>query len=383
MPDGAPTMKYRRKTLKDPVSGREVWQVTPDGISCAKGYMYLNHFTPDERRLTVLAAVGGRQQLCAVDLERGGMTPLADAPGLNWCSWNVHPLTGEVYYRTGERIMAVDPERGTERLVFDAAQHEELQRHTGGPIMFSGSGRWFSAQFTSDPTPRSSPPDWSHWGAVAYERCGIVRIACDGSGCEIVYRHDESMQHVMFCPADDDLLTFAVWPDYQNNAALPDEKRARAWLVDARTQTARPYLITPKGFRATHEFWSRAGDRLFYHKKAVPGWLPTSLSYLDRATGAHHDFYPDPARRLSHSAASGDGEWVVSDSVEAPGLDELVLVEVRTGRAEIICCPHQIKANAWITPPSFSPSGRFIVFACDGSGEGRVYLVPVSCSRPR
>lgn len=375
MQAGDAPYRAKRKALKDPASGREVWQMTPEGRPFGKGYMYLNHFSPDERFLFVVeAAPPGR--LFRIEIETGEAAPLT-REGVEWTRWNAHPFEPEVFYRTGPRVFAVHVETREERLVHDAAQHEEIRRNAGGPITFSGDGRWFSLAFVHDARELPAPEGWSHWTSPTFQRCGAARAPCAGGAPEVLYLHSEGMQHLMFCPADARLLTFAVWPDYQNNARLADNHRARAWLVDARRDVARPYLVLPKGQRATHEFWSRDGDRLFYHWKTVPGWLPNGLGYLDRATESLHEFYTDPARRLSHSAASGDARWVVSNCVERPGRDELVLVEVPAGRAQTLRCPHGENPDAAMSVPSLSRSGRYIVYACDGSGESRVYLVPL------
>jgi hypothetical protein len=66
----------------------------------------------------------------------------------------------------------------------------------------------------------------------------------------------ERIGHPLFCPADDDLVSFVPLPDTQNNMELPQEERARAWRLQLSTGEIQPIIMAPKGFRATHESWS-------------------------------------------------------------------------------------------------------------------------------
>ncbi len=63
------------------------------------------------------------------------------------------------------------------------------------------------------------------------------------------------------------------------------------------------------------------------------------------------------------------------------GENELVLVDLPTGRSEVLCWPgssvsrefHQVSH----VHPLFSPSGRKVVFTSDAGGKAAVFVVPL------
>ena len=362
----------------DPDTGYGMRCVTPEGVTCWSNYFYTNSFSPDERFFFYNVADGNGAQVCRVEIETGETTRLTDVPGgINGFRWNLHPNGRELFYQAPPRFMALNLETLETRTVLDVRVCGwVVDGKTGGSIMFSPSGKYFSFSFTHDATERHTPEGWSHWGRVAYTCSAAARAACDGSGAAVVYRHDAGMQHLMFCPASDDLMSFAVWPDYQNNPDLPDENRARAWLIDGAAGTAKPFLIMPKGFRATHEYWSPDGARMYYHKKSVPDWVPNFLGRVDRETGAHEDLFRHDTNRLGHSAITPDERTIVSDNDDISGPNELVRVDVATGAGEVLCWRDVVPGNS--TPcggPTISPRGTWVAFTSNRSGTPQVYLV--------
>jgi Tol biopolymer transport system component len=90
--------------------------------------------------------------------------------------------------------------------------------------------------------------------------------------------------------------------------------------------------------------------------------------------------YQSDTIRLGHGTSSRDGRWFISDSQE-PGTNELVLVDLSSGRGEVLCYPNssvegdnEAFANVH---PSFSPKGNFVCFTSDRTGTPQVYVVPV------
>lgn len=372
------------RAFADARTRREVRQVSPDGCANATNYFYMTSFTPDDAFLLYNSTAPGTNQVHAVHLDTGDTHRLtAITGGIGPHSWNLHPAGRELFYVAERCARAMDIETGEIRTVFDPARHPWMKDSgVTPPLRFSGDGKWLCFQFTHDPHECVAPNMWSHHGLVRHARSGIVRVACDGSAASRVYLHNEDMQHVMFCPADPDLITFGVWPDYQNHAQLPDNHRARAWIVDVKADFARPWLIMPKGHRATHEYWSPAGDRLFYHKRKVddiwspPRWIPCWISHMDRATGEHADFFMSETQHLNHSTCTPDGARVVTDNDDFRNPNELLLVDVKTGKSEVLWW-RNMACRARGTQdggPVMSTTGKWVAATSDCSGEQQVYI---------
>lgn len=351
-----------KEIADDPDTGRPVWRISPRDAICVAPYMYIDAFTPDERHLFYAMKRGEQGWLCRYELETGETVrrPLSRARRMGWGA-NLDPAGRELFVGDEPGIVAIDFATFAERVVVDLA--DTPYQRIGGPFMFTGDGRRFTA---------AAP--------LGEGRSAIVRVMSDGSGLQEVYRYTSSIQHLQQCPGDDDLITFCQWPDNQNDMAAPPEERARTMLLDLRTGEARPWLMMPRGFRATHEFWSRDGSRLFFHKKTQPGWIPNWLCWKDRVTGEEREFYRDDVHRLGHSSATDDQRHVVTDGQD-PGRNPLILVEVSTGRATTVCWPNaSIEAghpkHAHVHP-IMSPRGSFVAYTSDAGGTPQVYVAPV------
>lgn len=383
------------RPFRDERTGREVLQVTPDGCANLSNYFYLNCFSRDERFFYYSSDRSGDFQVHRLCLETGESWRLTDVAGGVHFRWNLHPSGGELFYTDGRKIKALNLDSTNVRVVFDAADHAWMKSAgPEGPIRFSGDGQWLSFIFVHDPQDCISPNIWSHSGLITYQRMGAVRVACDGLAAECVYLHHEAMQHLMFCPADNDQMTFAVYPDYQNNETLMNNHRARAWLIDRKRDMAHPYLIMPKGYRATHEYWSPCSQRFFYHKRRVDGirspsrWFPCFIGYMERATGRQVDFFRSDTQHLGHSICTPDARFIVSDNDiwaarATRGADnELLLIEVETGEAQALWWPNVRGTHPKMScgGPCMSPKGTWVGHSSDRTGEPQVYLTRLPSS---
>ncbi len=372
------------RRFADARTGREVRQVSPNGCSNSTNYFYMTCFTPGDDYLFYNSTRSGLNQVHAAHLESGETRRVTSVTGgVGPYAWNLHPSGRELFFVSERRARAMDLQTGEVRTVFDPAQHPWMKDSAvKPPLRFSGDGRFLCFQFVHDPQECVAPNMWSHYGLVRYARSGIGRAACDGSEGRRVYLHNEDMQHVMFCPASADLLTFATWPDYQNHAPLPENHRARAWMVDLEADFARPWLIAPKGFRATHEYWSPDGRRMFFHKRQVddiwspPRWVPCWVSYMDRQTGRQTDFFMSETQQLNHSICTPDGRRVVSDNDDFRHPNELLLIDVETGKAETLWWRNMAcrARGAQDGGPVMSATGRLVAATSDCSGEMQVYV---------
>ncbi len=367
----SPSRVGTTRTLKpvrsaDPQTGREIWRVSPEGVPSTATYMYVAQFTPDERYLFYQSRLDGALQLHRYELDTGALTQVTDLPDCELMCYHVHPAGREVFYKAGGRIWASDVETLQARCVYDPARRPEFGKTTQ-LIKFSRSGRWLSFGYLL--------PDG---------RKAIGRMTADGDTLESlhVFPDGEGPQHLMFCNSpDEDLLSFSPSPDHQQEWTAPPERRARTYLLNARTRAVEPLFVLPEPFTATHDFWSPAGERLYYHKKTRPTWTPTWINSVDRATRRHREIYRDDVHKLGHCYCTRDEKWLVSD-VQEPGRNPLILIETATGRAEILCWPNSsVTAGHGAfahTHPSWSPCERFILYTSDASGCGQVYLIPMS-----
>jgi Tol biopolymer transport system component len=100
------------------------------------------------------------------------------------------------------------------------------------------------------------------------------------------------------------------------------------------------------------------------------------LSYLDCSTGRQVDFFRSDTQHLNHSICTHDGRYVITDN-DKKGDNELILVEVETGRSEVLWWPNVQFAHPKMScsGPCISPQQTWIGRTSDRSGEPQVYLI--------
>lgn len=353
-----------KRIVKDARTGRELWIISPEGVNSGASYMYIMQFSPDERYVFYESEVSGALQLHRYEIATGALTQVTEGPGFEVLNWNVHPAGREVFYAAGGKVWAADIETLESRLVFDPSLHPWVGKRSD-LIMFSKKGRWFSFGFKS--------PE----GLI-----GVGRASCDGKEVEHVYTRPrgEGVQHVMFCNTEDeDWMSFAPAPDHQTEWSEPRERRARVYLVHARAGTVEPVFVQDNPLRATHEYWSPNGDRLYFHRKTHRTWVPTAICSCDRRTRAMREIYLQDTLQLGHSFYTADERWIVTDVQKAHD-NPLILIETATGKSKVLCWPNSSVAQGRDrfshVHPSFSPKATYVLFTSDAGGLGQVYLVP-------
>lgn len=356
----------KRETMTDADTRRTVWKMTSwDDCHCLATYMYFQSFSGDGRYLTFASDRSGTYELYRLEVESGGTVQLTtrldrDEDGKALARQNVHPNGKEVIYRDGQRFMAVDIATGDDRVIAE---------NTGSDIRFTGY-----ANLTGDGSRI----------VIQYEHAsgciGIGLAPFEGGAVTDVFRlpsPDNGLSHLQGSTADPDLITFCLGPDGQNDPNGSDETRARCHILDARTGEAWPFLVCPPGHRATHEYWAPDG-RLYYHRKTVPGWTPTSIDSIDVDGGGHRVHFTSPDRQLGHSAITRDCTRIVSD-VQQAGRNELYEIDLASGSAETLCWPDASLCDGFIghVHPAYDFSGRFVIYTSDVTGKAAVYVVPL------
>lgn len=356
------------KTIKaaDKRTGREVWQITSGQDPSNSCYFEAQAFTAGDRHLVYASKRSGVYQLYRLDLASQETCPVTHGYGISSLSFSIAPDGKTVYYTEGGRVYRTDVMTGaTAVLEFEAGF--AVSRYKG-PIKFS-LGRTFT-------------PDGEYSALGWTDAAGKTGVALVNLAKGIVTKYIEvpggTGGHTLLCPADPYLVTFVHAPDQQNNMKLPMEQRARSMIIDFRTGQIRPFLIMPYGWRATHEYWSPKGDRLYFHKKRVPGWVPAGICSVKRDGSNLRSHFTSDTLQLGHSMISPDERFIVSDVQKAHD-NPLLLIELASGKHQVLCWPDSSATSEQIghVHPSFSRTAKFVAYTSDRTGTAQVYLVPV------
>lgn len=348
-------------------TGREVWQITSDTAPAVACYFERQAFTDNENYVVYASRQSGRWRLYRTDLKTGISRVLSPPERtISDDDYTIMPDGKRVCYMDGWKLYATQVESGKEEVVYDfTGKLPRPPRFTGS---FTNDGRYTLVYIRGD------QQEW--------ERTVIYRVDLqDGELLVIKDQPAGKITHPLINPEDPDVISYVPGPDTQNDMSLPMDQRARSWKVDLKAGTDSQFLTMPYGFRATHESWSFDGARFFFFRKTRPGWSPAAICSQDKEGGDFRLHYESESIKLGHGIASRDGKWFVSDS-QWPDKNELVLVNLETGEAQVLCWPNSSveggHAERAHVHPSFSPGGNYICFTSDRTGVSQVYVVPVS-----
>jgi oligogalacturonide lyase len=354
-----------KTVFQDSRTGRIVWRMTDDGATSFAPYMYRRAFTHDEKYIVYTSDFSGSFQVWRAELETGITKQLTNVRDFQaeHMVLTMDAAGQEAYLIEGATVLAVAVESGETRPVAD------IKHLTGG-------AKPHSFTLTAD-----GRRVLLHYLRATDGRTAIAVAETSGHGQpEEIYAFPADIAritHTLFCPTDPNIVTYNRHPDPQNDMTLSDEERARAWKLNLATGKDVPFLMMPKGFRATHEYWSPDGTRLYFHKKTQPGWIPASIGSMPKDGGPHTIHFESADIKLGHSSVNADQTKIVSDSQE-PGTNPLLLIDIATGTAETLCWPNATGApHPNHVHPAFSPSGRYIIYTSDVSGTAQVYVVPL------
>ncbi len=360
-----------RRRRAESEAGFTVWKVTDwDECQCVLGYLTFKLFSHDGRYLFFASDRTGTFQLYRLDLEReeavqvtgpGGAVPHEGRPTEGqWRDCNVHPTRDEFASCTDRRLMITDVKSLRSRVLAECPA--EWAKLDATP-QFSGDGRRFATDYQLPDGRRGVAV-----GEVGEGPATLTSVMTAGPGIHVGY--------LISPPTERFVLSVCMGPDQQNDPAQPPERRARAWRLDPDTGDLRPYIVTPPGFRATHQYWGPQG-RCYFHRKTVGTWTPTWIDSVDLEGGDLRTHYGSADRKLGHSCVSPDGRWMVSD-VQEPGRNELIRVDLATGAARIICWPNssvqENNSQASHVHPSSDFQGRQLAFQSDAGGRCALFL---------
>lgn len=349
---------------------REVWQISHDTAPSVASYFERQPFTDDEKYIVYSSRESGQWRLYRMNLETGVARVISPkGRKIEDDDYSLMPDGKRVCYMDGWKLYACNVETMKEEVLFDFYEMIPLPPlYTGS---FTNDGRYTLAFNRGDV---QLPPGVDTLTA-------IYRIDLEtGKLLEVLHQAGGKISHPLINPEDPDLISYVPGPDTQNDMSLPMEKRARTWLIDLKAGTNRQFLTVPYGFRATHESWSYDGERFFFFRKTRPGWSPVAICSQDKNGDDFRIYYQSDSIKLGHGLVSRDGNWFISDS-QKPEKNELVLVNLESGEAEILCWPNSSVTGGHSkyahVHPSFSPNGNYVAFTSDRTGTAQVYVVPI------
>ncbi len=339
-----------------------------DHAQCAATYMYYQAVTPDERFLVFASDYSGQFELYRFELSSGETIQLTSRRQSG--TSNPKDLirshvtdNREVYFVDGPDLMAVDLETFETRCVASPPPRAGYTGFQATPTT-TGDGKSVLCRFQRR------------------DGCqGVTRAPVDGSNehQELFTLDDPDLQvgHVSCAPGGPLTIAVNVLPDRQNSSHEPHYRRARCWGYREGDAELYNLLTVPVGHRATHETWG-PDRRLYYHRKTVPNWMPTSIESVAEDGTDRQVHFTSEDRPLGHSCVSPDGRWLVSD-VQDQKENELLLIELATGQCQTVCWPNSrvLDGVTGHVHPTFSPGGRYIVFTSDRAGKAAVFLVPL------
>jgi Tol biopolymer transport system component len=343
----------------DARTGREVWQITSHDSASEACYFEAQAFTADDKYMVFSSKRTGEWQFYRCNLETGALKQLTSVRDLS-LRYTMHPDGKRIFYIDGNALCAIN--------VYDLSTDTLMDLNESGLTnpqianSFSADGKYALVNSRSD------------------SGMSIYRAGLSSGKMEHVLTWGGRYSHALINPCYPHLITFVPYPDTQNDMSLPMDQRARTWIANMETGEVKQFLTCPYGFRATHESWSADGERFFFYKKSVPGWMPVSIASISKSGDDWQEYYTSDSIRLGHGRASEDGKWFISDGQD-PDYNPLILLNLESGEPAFLCWAdasiregHSAHAHVH---PSFSSSGRFITYTSDKTGTPQVYVVPL------
>jgi Tol biopolymer transport system component len=353
--------KAEWKKFPDPVTGYQVWQITSHDSASVAVYFERQAFTANDRYLVFGSCRGGSWQLYRADLRNGNIVRITDKKDISPFSFTMHPDGKNVCYIHDNVLYKSNVAKLKESVWYD------LKKTFSSTIRFASS-------FTAD-------AGYTLVSGRTDSGMCIYRVNLNSGEVKLALNWKKgTFSHPLICPTNPDLISFVPGPDTQNDMTLPLEKRARTWVVDMKIGQAKPFLMMPYGFRATHESWSADGQRFFFYKKSQPGWIPVAICSMNQQGEDWREHYRHDQIRLGHGVSSMDGRWFLSDGQD-PHHNPLILIDLVTGKETFLCWPNASIDDAGQfshVHPTLSSSGRFACYTSDASGTPQVFVVPLA-----
>jgi len=278
----------------DPVTGREVWRLTNQGVNDGISFHFRSQITADSRYLVFRRTVGEQSALVRADLRTGELTIVAGQVTV----MAVVPGTHTVAAIVNRGVRLYDLDSLAERVLVERLPAGYDSWCVFGLLDGKAVGYELFRRLPY-PVEKKHTYDTAEFDAYVKEfggRPGKICVADITTG-KVREVWDEPIgdgNHVQPSPTDPD-----VWLVERDQPPLfswmgDHGKTPRAWLVNWRTGKARPVANRNENHFHMHSSWSHDGQYVYYHGR-------------DKATGA-----PIGQNGGGHfiGAASVDGEIV-------------------------------------------------------------------------
>jgi oligogalacturonide lyase len=380
------------RELQDPLSGRQVWQLTDSPAEDYHLYFYNPSVTPDGKYLIFFSERTGVSNLFRLDLHSGIIVQLTDArpvraeywpftesvKGVGACLAALGNHGQEVFYFEGTDLYAVEIGTLNRRQLLCLSEERRpsmLQSNAlGDTLVFATWDEDLFRERSQRAYAGETFPDESFFQETTST---IVRVnSITGQAEEVLRKENFWINHVHVNPQNRDLILFC-----HEYSALPD----RMWLLDAANQTCGPIPRQGMDEWYQHEFWSADGQRVCFHggstRDATQGFCGWCSIDGANYTKAYHS---TSGRAYAHYNLHPDGQTMVTDGEARPGCISKVHLIDKKQIFEVLCRhdSYTFGDDQRCHPhPSFTSDGQQVIFTSNRTGTSNIYLTDWSGER--
>jgi oligogalacturonide lyase len=369
----------------DPLTGRQVRQLTDSQAEDYHLYFYNPSITPDGKHLIFFSERTGLSNLFRLDLHSGEIVQLTDARpvraeywpftkavhGVGSCLPAIGNHGGEVFYFEGTDLFAVEIESLKRRYLMSLPSDRRpsmLQANASGDTLVFAT--WDEALFMECSQRAYVGEHFPDERFFQETTSTIMRVdARTGRAKEVLCREQFWINHVHVNPQNRDLILFC-----HEYSELPD----RMWLLNVATRQCEPIPGQDEDEWYQHEFWSGDGERVCFHggltgdnTTGFCGWC----SY--DGTDYYKSYHSTSGRAYAHYNLHPDGQTMVTDGEARPGCISKVYLRDECQEFEILCRhdSYTFGDDQRCHPhPSFTPDGRQVIFTSNRTGSSNIYL---------
>jgi len=340
-------LAMKHVTHRDPSTGVEVTRLTGGSFDCHHPYFLYDPWVDDEK-LIFYSNKDGTYHLYMLDIAAERYVQLTDGG-----------LEQETYCGLVDRDLILT--RGSSIIRLNM---ETLEEDT---ILDIGKGKIRGLRLSGD----LSRMLFQELREGDRESFGCT-VNIDGSDFVEHFRLKQNSCYLQFCPADNNLVTFAQPATGRPDAS--DEERARIWKTKLDDPHPEPFYIPPPGKKVTHEYWDSLGTRMFFQQYTYQTLLPTAICSVEKDGKSHfRKIVESDAINFCHSYISPDNRFIVADELsDIP--NGIYLVDIEAGNFRKICDAD----TTWVDQtthahPRFDSAGRSVIFTSTRSGHSQIY----------